>query len=104
MEGKTWDLGEFAVMMDTLPPRVKRITLRKDLLLLKVWDGGSGVDPDRIEAYLDRRWIPIAYDPDSGTLKYRPLKPLRRGDHLLYLALSDRVGNTKRLRFRFHTR
>jgi hypothetical protein len=103
-KGKTWDLGEFALMRDTIPPKVKRITLRKDLLLFKVWDGGSGVDPDGIEAYLDRRWIPVAYDPDDGTLKYRPLKSLRRGNHLLQLTLRDMVGNTKRLRFRFYTR
>ncbi len=102
--GKVWDLGVFSLFRDTVQPFVEIVSFRRNSLFLHAGDYGSGVDPSQINAYLDGRWIPIDYDPDTGSLSYIPLRGLPQGNHRLKIVLRDKVGNERRFLKSFFVR
>lgn len=99
-----WELSEFGLFRDTIPPTLRVRKLTKRGLYLKLWDMGAGVDIDKIDAYLDGKWIPIDYDPDDGALTYIPLRKLERKTHVLFISAKDRLGNKTTFKKRFYTR
>jgi minor extracellular serine protease Vpr len=82
---------------DVTPPRLRLLTPRvaegRPLVVARVVDRGSGVDPYSIElGYRDILLSPAAYDPDSGlavfSLPYEA-PALRRGANRVLLVASD---------------
>lgn len=94
-------LGEFTVMMDTVPPVLTPIGLTTEMkgkrsFRVRVTDNLSGVD--KWAAKLDGKWILMEYEPKAHTLqhtfdKYSDLP----GTHTLELEVSDERGNRSRL-------
>lgn len=98
-------LGEFTVMIDTVPPVVTPIGLAADMkgkrsFRVRVTDNLSGVD--KWAAKLDGKWILMEYEPKAHTLqhtfdKYSDLP----GTHTFELEVTDERGNRSRLTRRF---
>jgi len=89
-KGYTEDFGVFAFARDTKPPRVVRLVGTRGGLYGRIDDQGSGVDPFSLDVACDGHWIPVDYDPETGELSYRGLKP---GGHRIEIRVSDRAGN-----------
>ncbi len=115
-EGGTWadgrvtanvrTLGQFTVMIDTVPPVITSLDLHADMkqaktFHLRVRDNLSGVD--QWSAKLDGKWILLEYDPKANTLehtfdKYSSLA----GEHELEVEVADERGNRSRMVWRYN--
>ena len=108
--GETRHLGRFALFADTLAPRVTlrpapRGTLAgpysRWALEARVVDEGSGVDRRGSWFEVDGRRMPAEWDDEAGVLRWRPLRPPRRGTHRLVAVVRDRAGNERKVGGRF---
>lgn len=94
-------LGQFTVMMDTVPPVLTPVGLQADMrgrknFKVSIKDNLSGID--QWNAKLDGQWILMEYEPKTHTLehvfdKYSDLP----GRHELELEVIDERGNSRRI-------
>jgi subtilisin family serine protease len=76
---------------DTRPPSVRlssRSVRRGGALRLVVRDSGSGVDPQSLQAEVDRQARQLVYDPRTGSVELR-VGGLARGRHRLLFTAAD---------------
>ena len=100
----TRELGVYAVLRDTLPPRISAIRPRNGSTVrsatptigARVEDIGSGIAYKTIKVHLDDELIICEYDPFQNSISYRPDKALVKGKHTLSISLSDYAGNISR--------
>jgi subtilisin family serine protease len=73
---------------DVKPPRMLVLSRRSGVLMVKISDRGSGVDPSSISASAGTRLLPVTYDPRTGETVVNA-KSLRAGTHQLVVSASD---------------
>ena len=104
LTASTRSLGWFAIMSDTLAPR---LTLRAVPRVAKsevyprwaiaaaVAEGGSGVDSRGSYFIVDGKRVAAEWDPEAGVLRWRPQKRPARGTHPYSVVATDRAGNSR---------
>ena len=110
VEGKVRYLSSYALLEDTLPPKVskvsvssgKRIRVRRPRITAVVRDDLSGIGSDQdILIEIDGEWMIPEYDPEKKILFTRPISPLSLGKHLLTISVKDRAGNETKIEREF---
>ncbi len=98
--GRTRQFGEFAVVLDTVAPRLKALNFGdgssvagKSRLNVYIEDEFSGIDEYR--GTIDGKWVLFAYDAKNDLL-YADLPGLNvePGEHELTLTVSDKKNNS----------
>jgi hypothetical protein len=103
-EAGTRGLGRFALMADTLAPRIAHVRPRavsvrpaaRWSLEARVAEYGSGVDRRRSWFEVDGRRVPSEWDSDRSRLRWRPLERPARGTHRYEVVVGDAAGNVRR--------
>lgn len=103
-EAGTRSLGRFALLADTVAPRISHVRQRavsarpraRWSLEARVSDGGSGVDRDRSWFEIDGARVPTEWDAERRGLRWRPLERPARGTHRWTLVVTDAAGNVAR--------
>jgi hypothetical protein len=100
--------GYYALMRDTLPPRVGPPHARRReagpygwLLRARVTDAGAGLEGRDVWFEVDDRKVPTEYDVESDEMRWRPPAAPAPGTHRVVAVARDRVGNPTRLEARF---
>jgi len=110
MEGEVRYLSAYALLEDTLPPKVrkvsisegKRIKSRRPKITAVLKDDLSGIGSDQdVLIQLDGEWMIPEYDPEKRVLFTRPILPLTLGKHLLTIRVKDRAGNETKVKREF---
>lgn len=102
LKTKTSQLGNFCIMLDTLPPTISPVKFRSILngyttISFKIEDnydvgkGGKGMD---YQGYIDDQWVLMTYNGKNETITYRIDEKLKAGKHTFKLIVSDALGNT----------
>ncbi len=84
-------LGVFVVAKDTAPPKIGRIRISKGMIYVRIRDGGSGVNPEKIYISIGKKKFIPEYDYDAG-LAFGKIK-IPGGKHLLKVKAQDFAGN-----------
>jgi hypothetical protein len=90
----TREFGEFTVLRDSVGPKITPLVVNSQAARFKIKDDLSGIS--RIDAYIDGKWVLMAYDSKSSTIWSRSLK---QGDNLkgnFELIITDNAGNKSR--------
>jgi len=107
METSITKFGQYAVVVDTIPPSVVPLTIRDNALTdaanirFRVSDDLSGIKS--YEGTIDGQWALFEYDPKNARLAYR-IDTSRIGTgkrHSLELSVTDMVGNRSVFRATF---
>lgn len=110
---KVRHLGRFAVLADETPPVISGLKptggavldRSPGLVSARVADYGSGIGSETdLVMELDGAGVIFEYDPEGGTLRYRPEADLKPGRHVLRVAARDRCGNEAGTRAEFKVR
>lgn len=98
IHSKIRELGDFCILVDTIPPIIKPLNIKNNKSLLaqttirvKVTDALSGIET--YNAYLDDRWILMEYDEKNDLLVYRFDQHLKDGENKFKLVVTDERGN-----------
>jgi hypothetical protein len=94
---KIRDFGKYVIRIDTVPPKITPVNfkklLRQSCLYFKISDNMSGIN--KINGYIDGKWVLFSYDKKSGDIKYyinkRDVTPNK--EHEFKLVVTDQVGN-----------
>jgi hypothetical protein len=108
----TRELGVYAVLRDTVAPRISAIRPRNGSTVRsatptiggRVEDVGSGIAYKTITVHLDDELIICEYDPFQNSISYLPDKALAKGKHTVSISLSDYAGNASRATSSFTVR
>jgi hypothetical protein len=107
---ETRHLGSFAVLADTMAPRVTPLRphakaetkpYSKWALQARIGEAGSGVDSRATYFEVDGKRMPSEWDSEEGILRWRPRRPPGKGEHHLTVVAMDRAGNARRVASRF---
>jgi len=97
---KTRDLGDYTLMIDTVPPTIKTVNFSnetnvagKRFLKVVIEDDRSGIKDYR--PTLNGHWILMEYDLKSKTLTYHFDRYLKKGKNEFKLIVHDNVGNER---------
>jgi hypothetical protein len=110
VSGKVRYFSTYAVLEDTKPPVIKRVSprhgrkskQRRPNIQAVLKDDLSGIASDLdILVTIDGKWMIPEYDPETGLLTTRPLSPLSPGKHELVISVKDRAGNREEARRNF---
>lgn len=94
--------GVFAVMRDTLAPRVRVLAPPRAAskgpysrwqIVAPVVERGSGLDGAASAFVVDGVRVPTEWDPEEKQLRWRPLSPPAKGKHSYVVRAVDRAGN-----------
>jgi hypothetical protein len=105
-------LGRFALFEDEGAPHIgptRTIRIQTEApsrwaLRCSVTDRGPGIDPSRTHFEIDGRRVPSEWDPEHGTLRWRPLHHPAAGTHACIVVAVDRAGHETRTNGRFVVR
>lgn len=97
--GRTRQLGDFAVVVDTIPPLIKNINFKNGAnvsrvgkLKVKIADNLSGID--RFSGEMDGKWVLMAYDAKKRILILDLKKEnFEKGKHELKITVRDGLKN-----------
>lgn len=92
---KTRNLGSFSVMIDTVPPLIKPLSVSgsKEKLVFRISDWLSGIKSYR--GTIDDNWILMEYDYKKGLLVYTfDNERVSGGKHSFKLTVTDEKGNS----------
>ncbi|NIM98106.1 MAG: hypothetical protein GTO24_08525 [candidate division Zixibacteria bacterium] len=110
LQGEVRHLSAFALLEDTLPPRVSRVSIplgkkikeKRPRITAKIVDDLSGIGSEEdVLVEIDGEWMIPEYDPEKYVLSARPISPLSSGKHLLTIGVRDRAGNKNRIEREF---
>ncbi len=110
LQGQVRHLSAFALLEDTLPPRVSQVSIspgkkikeKRPKITAKIVDDLSGIGSDEdVRVEIDGEWMIPEYDPEKYMLSTRPIYPLTSGKHLLTIWVKDRAGNENRIEREF---
>lgn len=108
--GEVRYLSSYALLEDTLPPKISRVSIasgekirvKKPRITAVVKDDLSGIGSDEdLVVEIDGEWMIPEYDPEKKTLVTRPISPLGLGKHLLTIRVRDRAGNEAEVKREF---
>ena len=95
----TKTFGNFAVMLDTVSPRVNPLNIKAGRriasgtnLRFGMTDNLSGIKTYR--GTLDGKWILLVHEGKNNTLSFSVPSGIARGKHAFQIELTDRCGNT----------
>lgn len=96
--------GKYTVVLDTVKPVIKELSLAKDMSKSKsisfaVSDDLSGVKKYRMT--IDDKWVMLEYEPKQSLLYYVFDEHVTRGEHELVLEVTDDRGNIARKEYKF---
>ncbi|MCE2432840.1 MAG: M23 family metallopeptidase [Candidatus Latescibacteria bacterium] len=103
--GNVRNFGVFALLADTVPPRIASITPANGTVIAQhqprvaasVWDTSSGIWRDEdIVMKIDGKALIVEYDPEESRIFAKPRKPLTPGAHKLEVIVRDICGNESR--------
>ena len=102
MEVETRSLGEYAVKIDSVAPKVSASNFKdgqsvKELksLRFKITDDMTGIDT--YDIYLDDVWVLGQYDAKNALLYYEIDEKMKAGTNNVKVVVTDGVGNKKTL-------
>jgi murein DD-endopeptidase MepM/ murein hydrolase activator NlpD len=104
--GRTRQLGDFAVVADTIPPKVKPINFsngskvsKMKTLKVRIGDNFSGIDT--YYPTIDGKWVLMEYDAKNNLLilKLKEIE-LEQGEHELKLMVKDELNNKSTVSYR----
>ena len=84
-------LGTFYLKYDIIKPNIQKIELLPETITANVSDNLSGVDT--YNGYIDNNWVNFYYDAKNDKLIYTVDEHCTKGEHLLKLIVTDKVGN-----------
>ncbi len=95
-------VAPITVKIDTLPPTISRlrpgaggsVSSSKPVIKFKLADDLSGIR-DRIDVYVDGRWIIPVYDYETSFVSAMPHFEFSKGKHKLEIKVADKQGNTR---------
>ena len=100
MEVSTYTLGEYAVMVDSIAPKIVPHNFKNgqsvatlDTLKFKITDDNTGVKSYNI--YLNNTWVLGQYDAKNNLLYYEFDSKMPKGVISLKVVVEDNVGNRK---------
>jgi len=108
--GEVRYLSCYALLEDTLPPKISRVSIasgekirvKKPRITAVVKDDLSGIGSDEdLVVEIDGEWMIPEYDPEKQLLVTRPISPLTLGKHLLTFWVKDRAGNETEVKREF---
>ena len=102
MEVQTRSLGEYAIKIDTVAPKVSASNFKdgqsvKELksLRFKITDDMTGIET--YDIYLDDVWVLGQYDAKNALLYYEIDEKMKAGTNKVKVVVTDAVGNKKTL-------
>lgn len=95
----TTALGTYYLKYDTVKPIVEKIEILPETISVHVVDNLSGVDI--YNGYIDNNWVNFYYDAKNDNLIYNIDERCTKGEHLLKLIVTDKVGNENILLHKF---
>ncbi len=109
LEAKVRDFGEFVIMLDKEPPRIRPIRFQKNMqgwskMTFKVTDNfptARNLSYLDYSATIDGDWVLMEYDAKKDLLIHRFTPDLSRGEHQLQLVVKDDRGNESILKRSF---
>ena len=104
--GKSNELGDFAIVIDTLKPIIKGVNIYPEKKLKNqktikctIEDKESGIK--KYTAILNNQWILMDYDYKRKLLKYEFDNIIKKGSNTFSLTVTDKVGNTTNYSVKF---
>lgn len=102
LKAKTSQLGNFCILLDTVPPSIEPVRFSKNWSKLSSvsfkigdnYDVGKGGKGLSYEAYLDNQWVLMSYNGKTETITYRFDEYLQAGEHEFRLLVTDGLGNS----------
>jgi hypothetical protein len=102
LSAKSDDWEIFGLVRDTVPPAINNASLGDGDTLrtatprfaFSVNDEMSGVNMNALQMTLDADTIPAEFDSPRARFFFQPWWKLARGDHILRITASDRIGNS----------
>ncbi|MFI5371310.1 MAG: hypothetical protein ACHQ52_07095, partial [Candidatus Eisenbacteria bacterium] len=104
VRGESRHLGWFAVMSDTVAPRIgapvsagsRSGPYPRWAIEASLEERGSGVDARASWIEWDGKREPSEWDPEAGVLRWRPAARPPAGEHRIDVVASDKAGNVRR--------
>lgn len=87
----TREFGDFTILRDSVGPKITPLMVNSQNARFKIKDELSGID--KIEAYVNGKWLLMAYDSKSNTIWSRTLKPEDNLKGDFELIITDNAGN-----------
>jgi hypothetical protein len=87
------ELGEFAVVADSVAPTIGRISITNRSARLRIRDNLSGIE--KIEANIDGDWLLMKYDYKTGIVQSERLDKKKLLKGMFELKVTDRMGNER---------
>lgn len=92
---ETKELGTFYLKCDTAKPIVEisnpKSQIPNSSIQVKITDNLSGIDI--YNGYIDNRWVNFYYDAKNDVIEYKFDEFCSKGEHLLKIIVTDKVGN-----------
>lgn len=92
---KSRSFGSYTVMIDTIPPGIKPVSVNgsRDKLIFRIGDNLSGIKSYR--GTIDDKWVLIEYDYKTGLLIHTfDDSRIQKGKHAFQLTVTDDRGNS----------
>jgi hypothetical protein len=90
----TREFGDFTILRDSIGPKITPLVVNSLSARFKIKDELSGID--KIEAYVNGKWLLMAYDSKSNTIWSRTLKNDDTLKGNFELIITDNAGNKSR--------
>ncbi|MDQ3141295.1 MAG: M23 family metallopeptidase [Bacteroidota bacterium] len=103
-------LGKYAILIDTIAPKISPYTFKKDLsksksFIFRISDNIPALGTNqglKYDAYIDGHWILMEHDAKSHSIKHSFEEWLSKGTHDLLVVAKDDLGNTREYRSTFY--
>ncbi len=91
LEFKTRYFGDYVILSDTIPPKIKALTVNKDQLRFQISDKLSGIKD--FKATIDGEWVLMNYDYKRKLIWSEKLNPKHVFSGKLVVVVTDKLGN-----------
>jgi len=105
----TQTLGEVTIVSDNTPPSISRVSIKQTrqaypVISFRFDDGFAGIEYDELKMYIDERIVVPEVDGEHERAVYQTRQPLDKGNHLLTIRATDKLGNLREFTKRFTVR
>lgn len=90
----TREFGDFTILRDSIAPKITPLIINSQTARFRIKDELSGIN--QIEAYVNGKWLLMAYDSKSNTIWSRTLSPEDNLKGNFELIITDKAGNKSR--------
>ena len=101
---ETKELGSFYLKYDTIKPVIEILNLNSKILNKKITatisDNLSGIDT--YNGFIDNKWVNFYYDAKNDLIQYNIDEYCSKGEHLLKIIVTDKVGNKSVVQLKFN--